>query len=83
MGALVIRKTNSALLPMFPAEEQLMAESWNDQGWHTYTHDGVDGQPRVVTCHSKIIGGVLCRWWGRQTAAGRRSNAGLSGQRRN
>lgn len=41
-----------------------MAESWNDQGWHTYTHDGVDGQPRVVTCHSKIIGGVLCRWWG-------------------
>jgi hypothetical protein len=30
--------------------------------WEVQTQDS-EGNP-VVTCHTRVVGGVLCRWWG-------------------
>ena len=36
----------------------------SDGAWHTESSEG------IVTCHSRVIGGVLCRWWGDIAPAG-------------
>ncbi len=32
--------------------------------WHRYRYWEREAGPGLVTCNSRVVGGVLCRWWG-------------------
>lgn len=49
-----------AAVPPAPARPNLLRDE--SSAWEIQRQDS-EGNP-VVTCHTRMIGGVLCRWWG-------------------